>query len=304
MTEIEKKDTGIKKVNPIVIAIIAVLVIVLGVKFYLDHQEKKEMEAFFQEELASADFKLEEISKELEEKIQEIDSLGGSVEDLIAAKVDVESERDQLQRTRTANRKLITRLRAKTEGYEELLKAKDKEIEQLGELNEALLSENTDLKVEKNELNKSINTLSATKEKLEDKVALASRLEVENLMVYAVSKGGKEREGSFRRKQVEKIKIQFDIAQNDVAPIEGKEIFIRVIDPNEQIIFDVSKGSGTFIIDGKEEFYTALQSIVFDNSGQQLSFEYTKGSEYIAGQYKIEVLTDGYNMGERLFTIK
>ncbi len=304
MAETKNKDTGARKINPVVIAIIAVLVIVLGVKFYLDHQEKKEMEAFFQEEMTSVELKLEEISNELEDKIREIDSLGGSIDDLIAAKVDVESELDQLQRTRTANRRLITRLRAKTEGYEELLKAKDKEIEQLKELNEVLFSENTDLKVEKNELNRSINELSVSKEELEDKVALASRLEVENIKVYAVAKNGKEREGSFRRKQIRIIKIEFDIAKNDVAPIEGKDILIRVIDPNEQIIFDVSKGSGTFMLNGKEEFYTAVQSIVFDNSGQQLSFEYTKGSEYIAGQYKIEVLTDGYNMGERMFTIK
>ncbi len=304
MTETGKVKSGTKKINPIVIGIIAVLVIVLGMKFYMDHQEKKEMEVFFQEQLEIAEKKLADISLELDQKIHEIDSLGGSVDDLILAKSEVEAERNQLQRTRTANRRLISRLAAKTEGYEELLKAKDKEIERLKDLNEALLTENTDLKVEKNQLNRSINELSESKEELETKVALASHLEVENIKVYAVARNGKEREGSFRRKQIEKIKIEFDIAKNDVAPIEGKDILIRIIDPNEQIIFDVSKGSGTFMMDGKEAFYTLLQSIVFDNSEQQLSFEYTKGSDYISGQYRIEVLTDGYRMGSRQFTIK
>lgn len=305
MAELRSKDTQkVRKTNPLILGIIAVLVIVLGAKFYLDHQEKQEMTAYFEQELSDAQVRLEEISTELDEKIHEIDSLGGSIEDLIAAKSEVEAERDQLQRTRTANRRLIQRLAAKTDGYEELLKAKDQEIEQLKELNTALLSENTDLKEEKNELSRSITQLSESKEELEGKVAIASRLEAENIEVIAVAKNGKEREGSFRRRQIEKIRVEFDIAKNDVAPIEGKDVHIRIIDPNEQIIFDVAKGSGTFMLDGKETFYTATQTIVFDNSGQHISFEYTKGSDYIAGQYTVEILTDGYFMGRRQFTIK
>ncbi len=304
MSENEKVGVNPKKNNPIIIGIIAVLVIVLGVKFYLDHQEKKEMEAYFQEEMQTAEKKLAEISLELDEKIFEIDSLGGSVEDLILAKTEVEEERDQLQRTRTANRRLISRLKAKTEGYEELLKAKDKEIEHLKELNTALLSENTGLKVEKNQLSRSITQLNQSKQELESKVEIASRLEVENLKVFAVAKNGKHREGSFRRKQIATVKIEFEIKKNDVAPIEGKDILIRIVDPNDQVVFDVTKGSGTFMLYGKEVFYTSVQSIVFDNSGQHLTFEYNKGSDYIAGQYKVEVLTDGYFMGTQSFTVK
>ena len=79
---------------------------------------------------------------------------------------------------------------------------------------------------------------------------------------------------------------------------------IRVVDPNGQIIFDVAKGSGTFMLDGREEFYTAVQTIVFDNSKQKLSFIYDKGSEYSTGQYTIEALTDGYKMGSGTFMVR
>ncbi len=304
MSETGKQKESLKINNPIILGVIAVLVIVLGVKFYLDHQEKKEMEAYFQEEMILAEKKLAAISIELEEKIIEIDSLGGSVEDLLLAKTEVEVERDQLQRTRTANRRIISRLKAKTEGYEELLKAKDKEIEHLKELNQVLLTQNTDLKVEKNQLNRSITKLNKSQEELEGKVEIASRLEVENIRVFAIAKNGKQREGSFRRKQIATVKIEFDIAKNDVAPIEGKDILIRIVDPNDQVVFDVTKGSGTFMLEGKEVFYTSIQSIVFDNSGQHLMFEYDKGSEYIAGQYKVDVLTDGYSMGSYTFTVR
>jgi hypothetical protein len=44
------------------------------------------------------------------------------------------------------------------------------------------------------------------------------------------------------------LKIEFNIAENNVAPIEGKKIIVRIIDENNQVIFDVARGSGTFIV--------------------------------------------------------
>jgi len=302
--EIKEVEPEKKKSRSLYVAAIVLLGIILAFKFYFDYQDKKEMEVFYQSEMDAAEVKLANISAELDQKIFEIDSLGGTVADLIAVKEELEIERGQLQNTRKANRELIQRLRAKTDGYEELLKVKDEEIEDLKAINQELLTENTGLKTEKNQLNQSINELSETKQELEVKVAVASRLEVENLKVIAIARNGKEREGSFRSRQVSQLKVQFNISENNVAPIETKDIMIRVIDPNGQVVFDVAKGSGTVMLDGKEEFYTSVQTIVFDNTRQQLSFIYDKGSEYKAGEYRIEALTDGYKMGISTFTVK
>ncbi len=304
MNKQAEQQEGSRKANPYFLAIIGILVIVLGLKFYFDYQEKQEMETYYTAELESVEIKLEKISVELDEKITELDSLGGTVEDLIAAKTEIENEINQLRFTRKANRQLISRLRAKTEGYVELLKAKDIEIEHLKAFNEQLLVENVDLKTEKNQLNRSLNELYESNEQLENKVAIASRLIAENIKVYAIAKSGKQREGKFRKKQNSKLKIEFNIANNDVAPIESKDIMIRIIDPNGQVIFDVAKGSGTFMLNSKEEFYTSLQSIVFDNSEQPLTYAYDKGSQYATGEYKVEILTDGYFMGSENFTVR
>ncbi|MFT6873888.1 MAG: hypothetical protein ACJAVN_002912, partial [Roseivirga sp.] len=66
----------------------------------------------------------------------------------------------------------------------------------------------------------------------------------------------------------------------------------------------VARGSGSFKIDGKEEFYTALQEIVFDNSKQELSFVYDKGSEFKSGDYKIIILADTYEIGQATFNVR
>ena len=290
--------------NSIIVLIAALAIIVLVIKVYLDSQDKEEMQAFYTEELQVAQVRFDEISAELDQKIKQIDSLGGDIQELLEAKSQIEAEKEQLSRTRTANRGEIRRLRAKTQGYEELLKAKDEEISELTAMNVELLSENTGLKTEKNELNQSIRQLNETRQTLEEKVEKASQLNVENINVLAIAKSGKERPSPFRKRHVEKLKVSFNIADNAVAPIEGKEIHVRVIDHNGQVLFDVARGSGTFMVEGREEFFTATQEILFDNSKQQLTFVYDRGSEYSVGQHTIEVYTDGYLMGREAFIIK
>ena len=293
-----------KSNRPVVFIVLGVIAILLAVKVFLDYREKQELQAFYQTEMEAAKVKLDDINTELQLKIKEIDSLGGDVNDLLIAQEQITEERDQLQRTRTANRQLIGRLRRKTDGYEELLREKDKEIKKLREVNEVLVTENTDLKVDKNQLNKSIVELSEDKVQLEEKVQIASQLKAEEIQVIAVAKSGKERTGVLKNRQLAKLKVAFKIGKNEVAPLEAKEIMIRVIDENDQVIFDVNRGSGSFIIDSKETFYTASQDILFDNSGQQLTFIYEKGSTYDPGTYKMEVFTDGYMMGAVSFAVK
>lgn len=288
----------------ILFVVLGVIIILLGIKVLLDYREKEEMQEFYQSEMEASKIKLDELNIEMEQKIHEIDSLGGDVTDLLIAQEQLTTERGQLQRTRTANRQLITRLRRKTEGYEELLHEKDKEIKKLRKVNEVLVSENSNLKVDKNKLNKSIVELNEDKVKLEEKVEVASRLQAEEIKVIAISKSGKERDGVLKKRQLAKLRVSFTIEKNDVAPLEAKEIMIRISDENDQVIFDVNKGSGSFMTDGKETFYTASQDILFDNSGQNLTFIYEKGSAYDPGSYKMEVFTDGYLMGAVSFSVK
>ena len=290
--------------NAIIIALLSVVIVVQAIKIYLDSKEKQTINTDLtstKQELATTEQRLREISSELDQRIAEITKLGGNVADLEKAKADIEAE---LNRSRRATGQEIKALKDKVEGYEMLLKNKDEEIEKLKSVNKELLTENTTLKTEKNELGDSINRLSQSKDELATKVEIASQLKVENFRIVALNDRGKERTSPFKSRQVEQLKVEFNIAENNVAPIEGKKIMIRVIDENGQVLFDVARGSGTFLINGKEEFYTAAQEILFDNTKQKLSFLYDKGSEYAEGTYNLEVYTDDYMMGNGQFVVK
>lgn len=288
----------------IIIALMAIVIIIQGIKIYLDTKEKQEVVTQLtttESELASTMQRMKEIQEELDKKIEEVTKLGGDVSDLQLAKAEIENE---LKRNKRATGKEIKALKDRVEGYEILLKNKDEEIEKLKSVNTQLLTENKSLKTQKNQLGDSINKLSQTKQDLASKVAIASQLKVENFRILALNDRNKERESPFKSRQVGKLKIEFNIAENNVAPIEGKKIMVRIIDENNQVIFDVARGSGTFIVDGKEEFYTASQDILFDNTKQKLTYLYDKGTEYASGTYQVEVYTDSYLMGSGQFVVK
>jgi hypothetical protein len=288
----------------IIIALMAVVIIVQAIKIYLDSQEKQEVVTQLtttEQELATTMQRMKDIRLQLDQKMEEVEKLGGDISDLQAAKLDIENE---LKRSIRATGKEIKALKDRVEGYELLLKNKDEEIEQLKSVNKELLTENKTLKTQKNVLGDSINRLSKTKTELATKVAIASQLKAENVRIVALNDRNKERESPFRPKQIAKLKIDFNIAENEVAPIEGKKIMIRIIDENNQVIFDVARGSGTFIYNGKEEFYTASQEILFDNTKQKLTFMYDKGSEYASGTYTLEIYADDYLMGSGEFSVK
>jgi predicted nuclease with TOPRIM domain len=314
MSETTTTPTPPRKSNKSTIAIVvlSVIIILQGLKIFFDSQEKQAVRAELtstQEEFDATRERLKEISAELDSKIEEVKKLGGNVADLEKAKTEVEAE---LKRRNRVTGKEIKALKDKVEGYELLLKTKDEEIDKLKSVNKQLLTENTTLKTQKNQLGDSINRISKTSEELATKVAIASQLKAENVKIVALNDRGKERESPFKSRQVGKLKIDFNIAANAVAPIEGKKIMIKIIDENGQVIFDVARGSGTFIFESKEEFYTASQEILFDNTQQKLSYLYDKGSDYASGTYQLEIYAqdsknstvETYKMGTGQFVVK
>lgn len=79
----------------VIIALMAIVIIIQGIKIYLDSQEKQEVATQLtttEQELASTMQRVKEIKTELDQKILEVEKLGGDVSDLQAAKAEIENE--------------------------------------------------------------------------------------------------------------------------------------------------------------------------------------------------------------------
>jgi hypothetical protein len=302
--KVEKGNSSADKGKNILIIVLVILVVLSGWRLLNDHREKEQKSEeilLLSEENSNLNIRLDSITQQLDFRIKEIDRLGGDIDALVKVKEQLIKER-ALDKNRSL--KEITRLNAQIDSYLALLEEKDADILRLKAQNVQLYSENKDLKSSKAEIQEEVVKLNIKTEDLEEKVNLASRLNAENIIVAAVNSRGREREDEFRNRQLSKLKVSFNIADNKVAAPGLRDVYIQVLSPNGQVIFDIAKGSGTFELEGKESFYTSKQDFVFNNTKQQLTYFYEKGSDYDKGIYAVKIFSEGSEMGKSTFEIK
>ncbi|MFD2036579.1 hypothetical protein ACFSKL_17360 [Belliella marina] len=304
-TNFEKeKPKNSEKGKNILIIVLIILVIISGIKLYsdsVDRNKKSEEILILSEENDDINKRLDSITFQLDLRIQEIEKLGGDISSL-------EEIRDQLVAERNSSKKRSTEeleaLNKKINSFSSVLQEKDREIVKLREVNQQLFAENEDLKSTQAEIEEKVVKLNLKTEELEEKVSIAGRLKAENIVIAAVNSRGREREDGFKNRQLERLKISFNIADNKVAEKGPRDIFVQIIAPNNQPIFDIARGSGTFMIDGREEFYTVQQDILFDNTQQSMTYFYEKGSKYNTGKYEVRIYADNYQIGTGSFEVK
>lgn len=299
----------------LVVGLLVVLLTINGILFYMQAQKSQQVEE--QEEVIKVknselenQIKVYEALKaDFERQSEELQTMGLANDSLEAKIAAINADLIKLQGFRNTSFSLADQrmFRQRASNLEGQLRKKDEELAKLKEDNEVLFGENTQLKTTQNQLSDTISTLKSNNQTLSEKVAIASRLQADRIMVSIINDRGKEKDdddAEFRARQVEKIKISFNLAKNDVAAKETKEILMRLIEPDGSALYNLSTGSGTFMLDGTETFYTAKRDIVYDNSGQAVSFIYSKGAEYKRGQHTVELYADGFLIGKSNFNLK
>jgi prefoldin subunit 5 len=295
------------------LAVLLLLNLILVYFIYHEKQEnnlKDDIITAKTEEVLFTKTKLDSISAQLDIRIAEIQQLGGSVDSLVALKAQLEKDKQELK---NVNKFATADYNKKIRSYEAVLNQKDSEIAQLRQelglvtsKNEQLNEQLSGLESERSKLSDSVSNYSAVNRELAEKVNIASALRAENLTVNAVSAKGKEREGGkYKAKRIDRLRVNFKLAENAVAKQNEKEIYLRILDPDGAVLSDMATGSGSFIVNGREVIYSSKQTINFDNSGQNVDIFYGRGGITMKeGKYVIEVYSEGFKIGQGDFTVK
>lgn len=299
----------------LVVGLLVVLLSINGILFYMQHQKSQQVEEQAEvitvknSELENQIKVYEALKADFERQSEEMQAMGLANDSLEAKIAAINADLIKLQGFRKTSFSLADQrmFRQRAQNLEKQLRQKDEEIAKLKEDNKVLFSENTQLKTTQNQLSDTISTLKFNNQSLAEQVAIASRLQAEKISVNIINSRGKEKEdkdAEFRARRVDKIKISFNLAKNDVAPKATKEIMMRLIEPDGSTLYNLSTGSGTFLLNGEETYYTAKREIVFDNTQQPVSFVYSKGAEYKRGEHTVELYADGFLIGKTTFTLK
>ena len=289
-----------KKLIYILSVIIIIFIVVSSILIYNNIQKEK-TRIKQQTELDELYIDLDSVSNVLNDKILTISQLGGDIDSLLILKENIETEKREFRNRAYAQ---INRLQGKVDGYRELLLAQDEEIEKLKKLNEQLFEENKEQKVEINTLNDKITNINRSNKKLEEQIEIAGRLEIKDIEIVGVFRNGSTKINSFKNRSLNKLIVNFTVLENSLSKIEVLDIYLRIIKPSGQVVYDISKGSGSFTFDKRELFYSIKDEILIDKSEMTYNIEYVKSEELNKGEYQVILYTNNYEIGRSEFIIK
>lgn len=304
-----KKDNSKKG---LIIGFIVILLLINGIQFYLGWQDKQvitEKVEYIQvkeDENKALTTTRDSLMTELKNRYDEIAALGGDtaqlgeiIRKLEKDKVRLASSAASAQSARAALKKQIDEMKLVSRDYEA-------EVEKYKKIADEQQVEITSLKTNIQSKVDTINQIVAVKDELQRQIDLAKILRAENIKLSVLDKKDKEKvDDDYKAKKIDRVKVVFNFADNKVAQIETKTVYLRFLSPEGAIINNKESGSGTFTsAEGVELPYTVKQDVLFDNRQTPITFVYLKGYEYVPGTYKIELYTEGYLIGNTSMIVK
>lgn len=310
-TEHKKVDTNVKikkkensKIYFFIIAIAALLL--TNVYFYVKYKSSGE-------KLYTVALQKEKLQREIDRIEAELDNIQNIRE---FAAVDSEEIIESEQRTRV----MIADLRANLEENDlsetqlialeqEIFKLKGNvtamksNIEELKLQNEILRQQNQQLANSVSNKASQVQSLEASNKDLQQKVGVASSIKVSNIQINGIEikrRGNKEIET--RAKRTDELQIQFTIADNPLAPVGQRDVFVRIVDPNGNLIAD---RNNTFSVNNDELQYTFRESINFTNHGEEYEILWNNdGKGFKQGAYTVLLYADNAIMGRSSIVLK
>ncbi|MFZ4260989.1 hypothetical protein ACFRAE_03045 [Sphingobacterium sp. HJSM2_6] len=181
-------------------------------------------------------------------------------------------------------------------------KIKD-EITSLRIKNELLNQNNADLKDQNAVIKNRAEGVDADRRNLNDKISKASNLKISNIHIVGIEqKRSGETEIETKAKKIDFLQINFSIADNPLASIGNKEIFVRIINPKGNL---VANSEDIFLVHGEKLQYTFKEKINFSNNGQEYQMNWSDSKNSIEkGAYTILLYADNAIMGRSSIVFK
>jgi hypothetical protein len=149
--------------------------------------------------------------------------------------------------------------------------------------------------------------LTTTNQTLSQKVSVASLLKPTTLSATGVrgKSSGKETETD-NAKKAEKLKVCFDLPENQVADAGEKTFLVRIISPEGTTLAVQSSGSGTFQVagTGEQRQYTTSTTVQYDQQAKNVCTYWQQTTPYAKGDYSAEIYQDGYLLSTKKFELK
>lgn len=172
-------------------------------------------------------------------------------------------------------------------------------IDSLGRENKLLKAEKDDALLRYQKATQEASQLQKDKDELSEKVSQAKRLEAIDIEIATLNRRGRKTDD---KDKVSRLKINFVIARNTMAPTGEKRIYVCIKKPDGSTL--VKDRSNTFSIDGREHYYSLQQIIDYTGDSEKMYFSWNVEEYLPQGLYQINIYADSLLIGNRSFSLE
>ena len=299
-SEEKKEAKEINKMSMLVVAVIVLLVIAGGAGYYIVHQQQE-----MNDLVESFDLEKQSLEDEYNELSLQYEGYKFSVgNDSLVALLSTEQAKvqrllEELRTVKATNAREISRLKKELATLRKIMRNYVMQIDSLNRANEALKEENKQVVKKYQQASSTAATLKKEKEKLTERVTLASRLDATDISVTPVNARGKAQK---RIKRMQQFVVNFKIAKNITAPVGEKTIYVRILKPDDDVL--VKNRSNLFSFEGKEINYSMKKIIEYEGEEVAVTL-YWDIEEFLSpGTYRVDIFADGNHIGRKSFTLE
>mgnify|MGYP000964651805 CR=1 FL=1 len=296
----KSENKEINKLSMLIIAVVVLILIVAGGGYYIYHQKEqlKDITQTYDLEKELLEDEYNDLSLQYEGYKFEVgnDSL---VALLSTEQAKVQRLLEELRTVKATNSKRINELRKELATLRSIMRNYVIQIDSLNAANEQLKKENKEVVKRYQQASSTAAQLTKEKEKLTERVTLASKLDAAAISITPVNARGKTVD---RIKRMEQFVVKFTITKNITAPVGEKTIYVRIMKPDDDIL--VKNRTNVFTFEGKEISYSMKRVVEYE--GEELPVVlYWDIEEFLSpGTYRVDIFADGNLIGKKSFVLE
>jgi Tfp pilus assembly protein PilN len=284
-----------KKSSPtgmIIASVILGLALIFLIYLYFDKKNKMaEMELVLTQEKDS-------LANELRHMVVAYDTLKTNNDTLNAGLQKQKNKIVQLLSLNASNVQLIKKYKNEISTMRDIMKSYIVQIDSLNTRNKLLVSENTEIKQQINQVRNTNTELSKVKEELNSKVEVASIIQAKDIVAVSLNKKRKE---TTRINLLDKLRICFTLRENPLAQAGQKDVYMRVIRPDSLVV--TSSPDNLFEYKDNKIIYSATRQVDYMNQDIEVCIFLDNNGDFVIGNYSVELYLENNIIGRTNFML-
>ena len=233
------------------------------------------------------------LQRNAEDLVTELESLKDQNDTMMVKYHEAVVMLEQLQKEKTYNYEQLAKYKKEVTTLRNVMKGYLRQIDSLNTINSNLQAQNVAYKKEINTANLRADVAEEKADELNTKVRIGSVIQAGGIRMAALNANSKEVK---RIKMAKRLKVDFELAPNELAEPGEKTIYIRITGPDGYML--PASEVTVFNFEGSEMMASAKRKVDYENESVPVSIFYD-GEAFAKGTYAVEIYIDGRMSGSK-----